>query len=110
MYKHTQIGWWMIIILGSVMLILYSSTISRPADSFAYVILTLALIMFAKLTVTIDDEYIRLVFGLIGFPRRKFKLRDIESCRPVKKFMIGLSIGIHYGISDSLYNVSGRRA
>ncbi|MGE5604738.1 MAG: hypothetical protein ACM3YE_03495, partial [Bacteroidota bacterium] len=40
----------------------------------------------------------------------KFKLRDIESCRPVKKFMIGLSIGIHYGISDSLYNVSGRRA
>jgi hypothetical protein len=74
------------------------------------VILLLAIILFSKLTITIDDNYIRLVFGLIGFPRKKFKISDIKSCQSVKKIMIGIVMGIHYGKKESLYNVSGPHA
>jgi hypothetical protein len=49
----------------------------------------------------------RLVFGLIGFPRRKFKLTNIESCQVIKKYVIGIGFGIHYGFKGSVYNVSG---
>lgn len=111
MYKHTQTGWGIIIVMIVAMLLVYFSTFGRvAAGSFVYVVLVVALIMFAKLTITIDDDYVRLVFGLIGFPYRKFKLTDIQSCRLVKNFLIGLSLGIHYGVNGSLYNVSGRQA
>jgi hypothetical protein len=110
MYKHTQIGWGIIIILGLVMLFVYFNIFGKYADSFVYIILALALIMFSKLTITVDEDYVRLVFGIIGFPRRKFKLTDIKSCQSVKKMMFGISLGIHFGSRGSLYNVSGPHA
>lgn len=109
-YRHTQIGWGIIIILGIVIILVASKILGGDADSFVYTILLLAIIMFAKLTITVDNEYIRLIFGLIGFPRRKFKLADVESCQAVKRRSFAIVLGIHYGSRESLYNVSGPHA
>ncbi len=110
MYRHTQIGWGIIIVLGLFILFI-SLPIHNDKDILsANVILLLAIIMFSKLTITIDKEYIRLVFGLIGFPHRKFKLAKIESCHTDKKRSFAIVLGIHYGFKESLYNVSGPHA
>ena len=107
MYRHTQIGWTIICILGIIFLFTASNIFKGDAVAFAGAILLLAIVMFAKLTITLDDTHIRLVFGLIGFPRRTFRLADIESCYTDKNLMYAISLGIHYGLRGSLYNVSG---
>jgi hypothetical protein len=108
LYRHTQIGWGIMIALGLGLLFMYRASIDGPVDTFAYVILILAFIMFSKLTITVDEAYIKLVFGLIGVPSRKFKLIDVMACQTVKHWLIGISLGIHFGSKGSLYNVSGR--
>lgn len=110
MYRHTQIGWGIILILGSLMVLMYFSNLGNNVDIFAYTVLLLVVIMFSRLTITVDQTHIRLVFGLLGFPRRKFKLADVESCRAVKHFTFAVSLGIHFGLKESLYNVSGPHA
>lgn len=107
MYRHTQIGWAIIGVLGIFFLFTASNIFKEDAVTFAGAILLLAIIMFAKLTITVDDAHIRLVFGLIGFPRRTFRLADIESCYTAKKLIYAINLGIHYGLRESLYNVSG---
>ncbi len=98
MYKHTQIGWGIVIIFGLLALLAYFKILGNDsAEGIVYGILLLVMILFAKLTVTVDNQYIRLHFGLFGLPRRKFKLQDIKSCRPVKNIMFAISLGIHYG-------------
>lgn len=107
MYRHTQIGWGIILILGSLMVLMYLTTLGNEADLSANIVLLLVIIMFSKLTITVDQTHIRLVFGLIGFPRRKFKLADVQSCQAVKHLSFAIGLGIHYGLKESLYNVSG---
>ncbi len=111
MYKHTQIGWGIVIIFGLLALLAYFKILGNDgAEGVVYGILLLVTMLFAELTVTVDDQYVRLRFGLFGLPRRKFKLQEIQSCRTVKNTMFAISLGIHYGRNASLYNVSGPRA
>lgn len=107
MYQHTQIGWGIILVLGLLMVLMRFTILGHNVDFFVYAVLLLVLIMFAKLTITVDKDHIKLVFGLIGYPRRKFKLADVESCHTVKNILLAISMGIHYGLKESLYNVSG---
>jgi hypothetical protein len=110
MYRHTQIGWGIILILGSLTILIYFTNLGDNVSIFTSTVLLLAIAMFSKLTVTVDQTYVRLIFGLFGFPRRKFKLTAVESCRPVKHLSFAISLGIHFGFKQSLYNVSGPHA
>ncbi|MGE5558827.1 MAG: hypothetical protein ACM3WV_09465 [Bacillota bacterium] len=107
MYKHTQIGWTIIIVLGLVLFLTYGGMIRRGTVWIWFAVLAAGVLMSA-LTVGVDEKYIRLRFGP-GLIRRTFKLESIESCRPVKNWWFAASVGIHFG-SGSLYNVHGPHA
>ncbi|MHA2609800.1 MAG: hypothetical protein V2G48_05605 [bacterium JZ-2024 1] len=63
------------------------------------------LVLFASLTVTITDDAIEIQFGPGGI-RKKFPLKNIESCRIVKNpWYYGW--GIRLTPQGWLYNVSG---
>jgi hypothetical protein len=78
-----------------------------PLCIFAIVIVVFiwSTLSISSLTVTIDNEYIRLVFGPHAMVK-KFALKDITSCKPVKNdFWDGW--GIHMCGSGWLYNIAG---
>lgn len=107
MYKHTQIGWVMLVSLGAGILltgyfgILYSDWITLSVLGVVIV----CLIIFPSLTVTGDDDLIEVRFGP-GLIRKKFRLEEIESCRPVRnRWWYGW--GIHKIPRGWLFNVSG---
>ena len=73
------------------------------------VVLGWAFLMMSSLTVSIDQEYVRMRFGP-GVWMKKFKLERIANCKPVKNdWMNGW--GIRY-ISKGcwLYNIAGMKA
>jgi len=81
-----------------------------PVLIVGFVVLTLimCLLIFYKLTITIDDEYLSFKLG-IGLIRRQFRLSDIESCSPVRNSAIW-GIGIRKIPGGWLYNVTGMEA
>ncbi len=114
--KFTQFGTFSIALLlsllvFSVILILLSGVESNFEISLlSFLILTflICLSIFYKLTITIDDTYVSFKLG-IGLIHKKYRLSDIESCKPVKNpFWYG--IGIRLTPGGWLYNVSGRHA
>lgn len=107
-YKHTQVGYLMLVVLCVVLtfMIFFMSFYGFNLGSF-FVLLLVALVlwMFTKLTVEIDNEFLKIRFGA-GIIRKKFKLNEIKLCREVKNpwyYGWGIRITPH-GI---LYNVSG---
>ncbi len=110
-YQHKQRGDLILIVLGIAILAL---ALTQMALGFNWIgtgvilILFICLFLFATLTVTIDEEYIRLEFG-IGLIRMRFPLQDIESCQSVKNPWY-YSWGIHWFGRGWLYNVSGWQA
>lgn len=110
LYIHTQIGWG-IIILFSLFIIpgyfgLYGSAKSFLLISLVFIFI---LILFSSLTVIVDDKFVRLKFGPVGLPNRKFELKEIESCKTAKNLWYGISLGIHFSSGRALYNVSGTK-
>jgi len=72
------------------------------------IILGVCLVLFATLTVVIDEDVLEIRFGP-GVIRKKFPLKDIESCRVVKNpWYYGW--GIRLTPHGWLYNVSGFHA
>jgi hypothetical protein len=63
------------------------------------------ILTYSSLTVTIDNEFIHVVFGPYAFFKR-FALKDIASCKPVKNSFWD-SWGIHMCGSGWLYNIAG---
>jgi hypothetical protein len=107
MYKKTQFGEVIIISLGLSLLLIgyfeayYSDFFILPVAG----ILLLSLILFYKLTVIVDNINVEIIFG-IGLIRKKFRLKDIHSCKSVKNpWYYGW--GIHLTPRGWLYNVSG---
>jgi hypothetical protein len=107
-YHHTQIGYVMLVALGTAVLLLTGLML---VNGFAGVglgvslILVACLVMFATLTVEMDDEALIIRFGP-GLIQKRFRLADIRSCRVVKNpWYYGW--GIHLTPSGWLYNVSG---
>ena len=111
MYKHTQIGWVIIIFLGSACLLillesLYENTAVDTLPTFIVFILMLA---FASLTVTVTTDYINAVFG-IGLIRKRIKISEIVSLKIVRnKWWQGFGIHGWWG-KGWLLNVSGLNA
>ncbi len=110
-YKHTQIGYLIIIALIIPLLILFFvMTIAEFIKilPITFSILLIALALFHSLTVEIDKTRLVIKFGL-GVINKKFILKDIESCHAVKNSWY-YGWGIRRTPHGWLYNISGLSA
>ena len=107
-YQHTQIGYLAIILLAIVLLFIASFMAVYGFNWIAFVfliILGVCLVLFATLTVLIEEDVLEIRFGP-GVIRKKFPLKDIESCQIVKNpWYYGW--GIRLTPHGWLFNVSG---
>ena len=118
-YKHTQTGYLMLAITLVVLVffaLLHTTALAEPASvdsgpNFA-VTAIMALILFilgsfATLTVTIDENYLRIKFGY-GIFRKKFPLGEINSAQAVRNhWYYGWGIRIWFWPYMWIYNISG---
>ena len=119
LYKHTQIGYLMLVVTLVVLVLFAWTYITARAeppsvDSGTNLLVTsiMALILFilasfATLTVTIDKNYIGIKFGY-GIFRKKFPLNEIASAISVKNhWYYGWGIRLWLWPKMWIYNVSG---
>jgi len=118
-YRHTQIGYLMIF-TTLIVLVLFTWTqiIARaetpsPDSGTNFAITTLMvvilfiLVSFSTLTVSINDEFLKLRFGW-GIFSKKFLLTDIANIRKVKNhWYYGWGIRIWFWPKMWIFNVSG---
>jgi hypothetical protein len=111
-YRHTQIGWMTIGIVGCVAVFGTAALLSAgigavPVMIFASLTLVVPL-LFGSMTVTLDETHVALSFG-IGLIRKRFSLDEIRSYQPVRNpWYYGWGIKMIPG--GWLYNVSGPSA
>ncbi|GBE00643.1 MAG TPA: hypothetical protein ENH50_04135 [Nitrospirae bacterium] len=110
-YRHTQTGYVTIVsLVVGILFVAYLMTVYGFNWIALIVILILgaSIVLFASLTVVIDGDTLEIRFGP-GLIRKKFLLRDIESCRVVKSpWYYGW--GIRLTPHGWLYTVSGSYA
>jgi hypothetical protein len=110
-YKHTQIGFLLIIALGAAALMIGNLILATNFSIMAILLLAfmlLCLLLFATLTVEVNAQEINIQFG-IGVIRKRFALKDVQNYRTVKNpWYYGW--GIHLIPDGWLYNVSGWEA
>lgn len=118
-YKHTQIGYLMIVVTLAVTVLFVRAHIMASAEppsvdsgTNLLVTATMALILlvlasFVSLQVSIDEKYLRIKFGY-GLYRKKFFLADIISAKTVKnRWYYGWGIRGWLWPGMWIYNVSG---
>ena len=107
-YKHTQIGYLLIIALGAGVLMVGYIAVRAQFHPFTLVLFTVMLVclaVFSSLTVEVDDQMLKLQFGL-GVLRKAFLLSQVKSCSIVQSpWYYGW--GIHFFGKGWIYNVSG---
>lgn len=107
-YKHTQIGYLLIIALGAAILLIGRLTVVTRFNPGAILLLAfmiLCLAVFATLTVQVNSQTVNLQFG-IGLIHKQFALSDVQAYRMVKNpWYYGW--GIHLIPDGLLFNVSG---
>ncbi|MFO1415071.1 MAG: hypothetical protein U1F10_14425 [Burkholderiales bacterium] len=116
-YRHTQVGWRMLAgtAVGMALATLLVANLS-PATRAAvpwlvagmYGVLALGCLLFPTLTVTVDDEELRLSFGL-GIVRTAVPLADIAGVDRVR-VRVWWGWGLHWTPGGWLYNIGGRDA
>ena len=85
-YSHTQIGYFTLILYSAVVLFVGCLNIVTGFNPFALVsliIILTALGIFTRLTVVVNDQMIKIQFGL-GIIRKAFPLKEVEAYRVVK--------------------------
>jgi hypothetical protein len=118
-YKHTQIGYLMLVVTLVVLVFFTRAYITARAeppsvDSGTNLLVTsvMALILFilasfATLTVSIDEKYLNIKFSY-GIFRKKFPLNEIVSAKIVKNhWYYGWGIRVLFWPYMWIYNVSG---
>lgn len=107
-YKHTQIGYLLLTLYSIVVLFLgYFNIMANfhPLPLIALIIVLIVLGIFSRLTVTVDDQIIKVQFGM-KIVRKTFPLREIETYRVVRNpWYYGW--GIRFTPRGWLFNVSG---
>jgi hypothetical protein len=114
--KYTQFGTLSVIVMGSCLIIfIVMMIISGFNDlaligilSFIALIMIICLLIFYKLTIYIDDNYIQFKLG-IGLIAKKYLISEIQSCKSVRNNPL-YGIGIRKIPKGWLYNVSGLSA
>ncbi len=118
-YKHTQVGYLMLVITLAVLALFTWIHITAQAEPPSYysgtnfavtAIMTLiifVLVSFASLQVIVDEKYLRIKFGY-GLYWKKFLLSDIASARTAKNhWYYGWGIKVWFWPKMWIYNVSG---
>jgi hypothetical protein len=108
-YEHTQIGYVIIWSLLAIILIasgeLIGSSVHREPPLIVSILLLVCLVLFYKLTITIDDDTLCAAFGA-GIICKRVPLAKIAGCEPIRiRWWYGW--GIHLTPCGWLYNVSG---
>jgi hypothetical protein len=107
-YKHTQIGYLLVVALGTATLMIANLAVVtkfNPGAILLLVFMILCLVVFASLTVQVNDQAITIRFG-IGLIRKSLRLQDIQAYRAVKNpWYYGW--GIHIIPGGWIFNVSG---
>lgn len=118
-YKHTQIGYLMLVVTLAVLGLfawLYFMASAEPpsADSGTNLLVTTVMVLilfilasFTTLQVVIDEKYLRIKFGY-GMYKKKFLLSDVVSAKTVKNhWYYGWGIRGWLWPKMCIYNVSG---
>jgi len=111
-YRHKQIGWMMILLMLSPLVIAGLVTLFAPVPpdqflffAFPFIVIFLCLFLFMSLMVSIDNTAIRLSFG-VGLIRKRIPLETISSYRRVRNnWMMGW--GIRYIGTGWMWNIAG---
>lgn len=118
-YKHTQIGYLMLVVTLLVLVLFAWAYITARAEppsvdsgTNLLVTATMALVLFilasfVALTASIDEKYLKIKFGY-GIFRKKFPLNEIVSVTSVKNYWY-YGWGIRFWLWPKMwiYNVSG---
>ena len=118
-YKHTQIGY-LILVTALAMLVfftwVYSVALVEPSSvdsgpnfaiSVTMILILFILASFVTLTVSIDENHLRVKFGY-GIFAKKFVLNQIASARTVKNhWYYGWGVRAWLWPRMQIYNVSG---
>lgn len=86
-YEHTQVGYFIIVAVVATMVaigIILAITGLNWIAVAVLVLLAVVLVLFPSLTVVIGGEELLVQFGP-GVVRKRFELKDIESCRAVEE-------------------------
>jgi hypothetical protein len=117
LYRHRQIGWKLVAgtLLGFGVAIGMTFTLSPATRAAApwllhalYGLLALGLALFSTLTVEVDQDEIRVRFG-IGFYRRAVPLADVLRSEIVRT-KLWWGVGLRWTPAGWLYNIGGREA
>ena len=107
-YKHTQIGYFLVTVYSIVVLFLgYLNIMANfhPLTLIGLIIVLVILGTFSRLTVTVDDQMIKIQLGF-RIIRKVFPLKEIEAFRVVRNpWYYGW--GIRFTPRGWLFNVSG---
>jgi len=85
-YEHTQVGYFIAIAIVAAMVaigIIMANTGVNWIASAVLVVLAVAVALFHSLTVVINEEELVVQFGP-GAIRKRFKLKEIQSCQAVR--------------------------
>jgi hypothetical protein len=107
-YKHTQIGYLLIVALGAATLLIgYLNVVTRfnPGTLLLLGLMIFFLALFATLTTRVNQQTLNIRFG-IGLIRKRFALQDVEEYRLVKNPWY-YAWGIHAIPGGWIFNVSG---
>ena len=118
-YKHTQIGYLMLVVTLAVLVLFAWAQITARAEppsvdsgpnflvSAVMVLMLVMLASFTTLTVWIDENYVRIKFGF-GIFSKKFALNEIASVQSVKNhWYYGWGVKVWLWPYMWIYNVSG---
>jgi len=121
-YKHTQIGYLMLVVTLAVLALFAWAYITARAEPVSVdsgtnflVTATMALVLFilssfATLTASIDGNYLWIKFGY-GIFKKKFLLSEMASTKQVKnQWYYGWGIRLWFWPKMWIYNVSGFKA
>ena len=118
-YKHTQIGYLMLVVTLAVLILFTWVQITAMAEPPSYysgtnflitaimVLILFILASFTTLTASIDENYLRIKFGY-GIFARMFPLNQIASVQAVKNhWYYGWGVKVWFWPYMWIYNVSG---
>ena len=118
-YKHTQIGYLMIVVTLAVLVFFSWLQITARAEAPSYdsgtnfamtsimALILIILASFSTLNVVIDEQFLKLRFGW-GIFRKKFLLAEVASVRKVKNhWYYGWGIRLWFWPKMWIFNISG---
>jgi len=105
--KRTQIGWVFLIIIPALSYFIWQMEPTSSKLIPMFMIMALVLINFSCMTIKVDDDFVRVAFG-IGLIRWKYAISNIEHCKSISYLALGW--GIRFRPGATLYNVSGNKA